>query len=102
MVIIFSVIATEDTPEEVVFEEILEGRMEPVVRRDGRTYPGSENRECEGTRGRGTAGLIKDSAGPSWTEHSEEGRSEAIRTGQVGHHTAWPPLCVKATMREVA
>lgn len=38
MVVIFSAMAMEDSPEDVMLEEILEGRMEPVMRRrDGRT-----------------------------------------------------------------
>lgn len=37
MVVIFSAMAMEDSPEDVMLEEILEGRMEPVMRRcDGR------------------------------------------------------------------
>lgn len=42
MVSLFSDMAVEATSEEAVFEEILEGRMEPVMRRcDENNYLGS-------------------------------------------------------------
>lgn len=42
MVSLFSDMAVEATSEEAVFEEILEGRMEPVMRRcDEKNYLGS-------------------------------------------------------------